>query len=71
MKPKQSRVYRKTSLNFFERRKLERIVQDHTSEALTEKFGIARETIHRALAGESIHVGTRAVIEKIFEEYDA
>jgi hypothetical protein len=61
---------RKTALNFFECRKLSTIVREHTSKALTEKFGIARETIHRALAGEPIHVGTRAVIEKIFEEYE-
>jgi len=62
---------RKTTLNFFECRKLSSIVRERTSKALTEKFGIARETIHRAIAGEPIHVGTRAVIEKIFEEYGA
>jgi DNA-binding CsgD family transcriptional regulator len=63
---------RKIVLNFFERGRLAFIAFEHTYKELARRFGIARETVHRAIAGMPIRDRTRLkIIEEIFEEYQA
>jgi AcrR family transcriptional regulator len=48
---------------------LEHIIREHTTKKIADRYGIARATIHRAIAGDPVNSGTRALIDQILEDH--